>query len=261
VANAITKCSAYRGDVILVGANSAWQYANPASGYATSIAEEVVLNVPGVRLVGSSHGALGVVWEPVTAAGAGTCITVAAMDCTIEGFAFQGGLLGGRAIFCDWNGLTAFGENTTIRYCTFDDDIDIAIELEFAWYCEIAHNLFQECDAAGVYLDPAGSGAAYVSIHDNVFQDCLAAMPVQGLDNSWIFRNAIYNGLAQGAGVATDAGIDTTNGLKNLVYDNWFSCLLPVPANGDWDNLNTAGATDAWAGNHVMNGLAVTNPT
>jgi len=261
VANAITKCAPYRGDVILVGANSGWQFANPASGYTVSIAEEVTLNVPGVRLVGSNHGALGVVWEPVAAAGAGTCIAVTVMDCTIEGFAFQGGLLGGRAIFLDWNGVTAWGENACVRHCTFDDDIDIGVEMEFSWYNEIAHCLFQECDAAGVYLDPAGSGAAYCAIHDNVFQDCLAALAVNGLDRSVIARNVIYNGLAQGAGAATNAGIDTTAGLQNTVAENVFSCLLPVPANGDWDDLNTAGASDAWMGNHVMNGLAITNPT
>ena len=44
-------------------------------------------------------------------------------------------------------------------------------------------------------------------------------------------------------------------------HDNFFSCLLPVPANGDWNDLNTAAATDAWMGNYCMNGLAVTNPT
>lgn len=261
VAAAIARCGAYRGDVILVGANAGWQYANAAAGYAVNIAEEVVLNVPGVRLVGVSQGPVGVVWEPVTAAGAGTCITVTAMDCTIEGFAFQGGLLGGRAIYADWNGLTAFGESLTVRHCTFDPDIDIGIELEFAWYCEIAHNTFVGCDTAGIYLDPAGSGAAFCRIHDNVFQDCAAAMDVNGLDDSWVYANAIFNANAQGAAAATDEGIDTTGGGANLVYDNWFSCLDSVPDDGDWDDLNTAAATDAWVGNHLMDAVNTANPT
>jgi hypothetical protein len=82
-----------------------------------------------------------------------------------------------------------------------------------------------------------------------------------GADNNHIHRNSIYNGNAQGGAAATNEGINLTGGGDNQVFDNYFSCLLPVPANGDWDDLNTGAATDAWIGNHCMNGLATTTPT
>ena len=57
VATALTKCQPHRGDVIMVGASSAWFYAEGGSGiagaqYTTGIAEEVEITVAGVRIVG-----------------------------------------------------------------------------------------------------------------------------------------------------------------------------------------------------------------
>src|SRR5512135_1784556 len=157
VAHAITHCQAYRGDVIAVMANNAYQYGNSALGYTTAVHEEVTLNVPGVRLVGvAPAGTVGVCWEPVTPAGAGTCITVNASDCLVEGFTFEGGAAGGRAIYVNWNGTTAFGDNIIIRHCMFDDDIDIAIEFEYVYFGEVHGCVFQECDSYGIYANAAG---------------------------------------------------------------------------------------------------------
>jgi hypothetical protein len=55
-------------------------------------------------------------------------------------------------------------------------------------------------------------------------------------------------------------GITTATGEENQVFNNYFSCQLPVGA-GDYNDLNTAAATDAWIGNHCMNGDATGNPT
>lgn len=259
---ALTKCQPYRGDVIAVMANNAWQFGKPADGYATAIVEEVVITVPGVRLVGVSPSGMGVYWYP--ASNGGTQITVHAIDVTIEGFVFSEGptFAGCNAIYSEWDGLTLFGENLTVRNCVFDDTVDIAIQLEYSWYCNIHDNIFSKCDTYGVYTDAAGSGTEYSMIHDNIFHDCAIAMALLGgCDDNHIFNNRIYNSNAQGAGAATNEGINTTGGARNMVTKNWFSCLLPVPAAGDLNDLCTAAATDAWAGNYCIDGLVVANPT
>jgi len=262
VATALTKCQPYRGDTIAVMANNSWTYGNAADGYATAINEEVTITVPGVRLVGINPSGMGVYWYPVS--NAGTQITVHAIDCTIEGFVFSEGptYTGCTAISSEWDGATLFGENLTVRNCVFDDTVDTAIALEYSWYCDIHHNIFWECDEYGIYVDVLGSGAAYNTIHDNIFHDCAIAISLLGgCDLNHIWNNSIYNGSAQGAAAATNEGINTTGGRENQVFNNYFSCLLPVPANGDYNDLNTAAATDAWIQNYCMNGPATTNPT
>jgi hypothetical protein len=200
-------------------------------------------------------------WQPAN--NAGTCITVSAIDCLIEGFVFwEGAYAGCNAIYAEWDGATLFGENLVVRNCMFDGSVDIAIQLEYAWFCEIAHNWFQECDTYGIYADAGGSAFAYCNIHDNIFHDCAVAIAaLGGCDNNWIHHNTIFNSSAQGGAAATNEGINTTGGDDNMVYGNFFSCLLPVPANGDWNDLNTAAAGDAWPGNYCIDGPNTANPT
>ena len=264
IAAALLRTRDNRGDIILVGQNDAWQYGG-GSTWQTPIAEEVVVTTEGVSIIGVSPGGMGVPWNPVTAAGAGVCITVHALDVFIAGFSFAGVALGGMGIYVLWDGVTSFGENTVIRNCFFDGDMDVGIGLEFPWNNEISHCHFQECDTAGIWCDPAGSGTAYNRIHHNIFHDvgigATGAISLQGGDDNHIWANSIYNSAAQGAGAATDEGIDTTGGSSNLVFDNYLSCLLPVPAAGDLDDFCTAAATDSWNGNYCSNGLQVTNPT
>lgn len=260
VEQALTLVQPYRGDTIAVMANGAWQYAAGVNR-ATAVAEEVEITVPGVRLVGVfQSSSIGIPWESQTN---GTpCITVSAIDVVIEGFAFVGGAVGGVAIYCEWDGVALFGENLTVRNCLFDEDIDTAIQLEFSWFCDIHHNYFQTCDAYGIHADVGGSGFAFCTIHDNHFLDCgtAAVAALGGCDDNQIYDNSIYNGNAEGGGAATNEGINTTAGARNSVYDNYFSCLLPGPGAGDWDDLCTAAATDAWMNNHLLNGDNVTNP-
>jgi len=259
VAAALTHCQPYRNDVIAVMANGAWQYGENLYR-TTPVTEQITVTVPGVRIVGLyPPGSVGVPWVPT--ANGGVMITVEALDVLIEGFAFTSGTYSGDAIYAEWDGATKFADNLTVRNCVFDDTVDKAIQLEYAWYCDIHHNWFVECDEHGVYIDPAGSGAAYSHIHDNIFHDCAVAMALSGLDNSWVVENIVYNSSAQSGAAATDEGILTTGGQSNIVARNIISCLLPVPANGDYDDLNTAAATDAWIGNELMNGPSVTNPT
>ncbi|MBU2177520.1 MAG: hypothetical protein KJ556_20700, partial [Gammaproteobacteria bacterium] len=75
MAAALTKCQPYRGDVIAVMAANTNEYRNGALGRLLPISEEVIVTVPGVRIVGvCPSGSVGVWWTP--ASDGGTCITV-----------------------------------------------------------------------------------------------------------------------------------------------------------------------------------------
>ena len=259
VAAALAKCQPYRGDIVAVMANNAWVYGRPSDGYVLPVAESVVVTVPGVRIVGvGPSGAIGVPWQ---SAGAGEwCLTIRAMDVLVEGFAFMGAAGGGNGIYAEWNGTTLFGENLTVRHCLFDGNIDTAIQLEFAWFSDIHSNFFQECAAYGVYIDPAGSGVDYCQIHDNWFQNCDKNLALRGAEASSIYRNWVYSANAKAGALATDEGIDTTGGRQNMIFDNYLSCLLTVPANGDYSDMNSSSLTDAWLNNHCLDGDTITNP-
>ena len=244
-------------------ANNAWQYGEPNDGFILPISENVVVTVPGVRIVGvAPASSLGVVWYP--ASNGGTCIQVNACDVTIEGFCFdQGTFAGCNAIAALWNGTTAHGDNLTVRHCTFTDTVDTAIALEFAWYCNIYGNQFEACDAYGIYVDPAGSGARFCNIYENIFHDCAVAMALNGVDDTRIWNNEIYNAAAMAGAAAANQGIDITLGQRDMIYNNFFSCILPAAAPGAIDTFCTSDAalTSAWVGNHCLNGLLVTSPT
>lgn len=259
---AVNACEDYRGDVIYVMFNGDWQYANAANDYPLPIAEQVILNKAGVRLIGVSPSPVGVPW--VVPAAGGIAIHVTAIDCLIEGFAFGGfvGGAGGIGILGTWDGTTTWADNLTVRDCFFDNEIDIGIQLDYVWYYDIENCRFEECDNYGIYCDPADSAADFGLIRNCWFVNCgTGAISLDEVDHCLIDHNYIWNAHAQAGAAATNEGIDTSAGAENLVTDNFFSCLLPVPAAGDWDDLNSASATDAWVGNHCMNGLAVSNPT
>lgn len=261
ITQAVTNCRAYKGDTIFVVGNDGWTY-----GSATSnpIVESVIIPAtkPGIKLIGVGGGPLGVYWQP--GAAGETCLDVRAIDVTVMGFAFFGNGSAADGIYCEWDGATLFGENLTVAYCSFDEDIDTAIQLEFAWFCNIHHCRFIECDVYGIWTDVAGSGCAYCEIHHNVFMELLGTAAIAllgGSDNNDIHHNHIFNSNAQAAAVATNEGINLTGGDENLVHHNTLSCLLPVPANGDYDDFCTAAAGDSWVQNYCMDGPSVTNPT
>src|SRR4030066_175226 len=255
VGNALTKVQPFRGDVIAVMANNSWQFGTATDGYVLPIEESVIVAVPGVRIVGiSQSSSTGVVWVPAT--DGGTCITVNAIDVSIEGFLFTGMAKAiANAIASVWDGTTAWGDNLTVRNCMFEGTIDTAISLEYVWYANIHNNVFWECDAYGIYSLQPGSGNSFLSISENLFHDCATgAMSLVEVTNSHFWGNSIYNTAAATPGAATNLGINTTSGGNNQIFDNYFSCLLPVAAPGDWNDFNTgigAGATaDAWITNH-----------
>ena len=258
-ANALARSN--MNDVILVAPNDGWQY---GANLAPVIIETAIITKHGVRLVGVGPSSLGVYWGPALTTE--FALTIHALDVYVEGFAFTNstaGLANANGIYVEWDGVTLFGENATINRCFFDEDMDIGIQLEFPWYCEIMNCLFDNNEAYGIMSDVGGSGSAFTSIHDNRFIDCATgAISLLGdADDCEIFRNHIFNTDAQNGAAATNEGIDTTGGTHNLVFDNYFSCLLPVPANGDYDDLNTAAATDSWINCHCLDGDTITNPT
>jgi len=103
-----------------------------------------------------------------------------------------------------------FGENLTVAYCSFDDEIDTAIQLEYSWFCHIHHNYFQQCDVYGIYADAAGSGIAFNLIHDNYFTEVATAAIalLGGSDNNDIYANRIL-----GAAGGTNNMINLTAGM------------------------------------------------
>ena len=259
VAAALLRCRAYRGDIVLVGGNDAWVYGGQSTWIAP-VLETVTVSVPGVAIIGAHTSPLGTYWTAPSAGAA--CIVVNALDVIIQGFAFQADT-SGSCITAEWDGVTLWGENIIIRSCYFDDVWDTAIALEFVWNSHIYNNVFQNCDVYGVYVDPAGSGVAFLDIHHNWFLDIgTSALLLNECDDSNIHHNTFFNATAAGGGAAPDAFIDTAAGAgRNSVHHNTMSCLLPGPGNGDYNDVNSAAATDSWVQNYLMNGPSVTNPT
>ena len=265
VGKALTLCQPFRGDVIVVMDNSMWMFSDggcgiPTAQYTTRLNEEVTVNVSGVRIVGLSAGTVGVTWSPIQ--DGGTCITVTGTNVIIEGFVFdEGQYTACNAIYAEWNGTTMFADNLTVRNCYFYNSVVAAIDLEHIYSSDIHHNTFYRC-TYGIYADPLGGGLILLKAHDNSFTDCVTgAMSLGDTDGSMIYNNRIYNGDAQAGNLATNEGINLngTSG-ENMVNDNYFSCILPVGANGDWADLNTGSASDSWVSNHCTDGMAITTP-
>ena len=271
-----TKCRPYRGDTIAVMANGFWTHApKGAANYPLPIVENVTVTVHGVRIVGVfPSGSLGVPWMGAVT---GDILTINAMDVLIEGFCFMGDPAVGAncdGIYAEWAGGVSglWGDNLTVRHCFFDTDIQTAIELEFIYNADIHHNTFQGCDVAGIFSD-GDSPIQDCHFHYNWFQEVgvgggakTGAISVEDAEDCKIDHNQIYNSAARAGNLATDEGINTTDGANNLVHHNILSCLLGVPANGDYDDFCSGDAvapneTDAWIQNYCLNGPTVTNPT
>lgn len=259
IQQAVTMARAYQGDVIYVLCSDQWRY---GLGTETGIVETVVVprTKPGLRIVGVGGGPLGVYWEP--AAESDFALTVNALDVIVEGFCFfDGALTLANGVFLNYDGVTYNGDNGVVSACSFHD-LQIGVQLEYSWYSQILNCYFEDC-VDGIMTDTAGSGALGTLIKGNWFNDCTgAAMSLLGgFTYGQIVENLIWNTTALGAGAATDEGIVTTAGGHNLVARNTFSCLDSVPANGDWDDLNSGVATDVWVANQLIDAINSTTPT
>jgi parallel beta-helix repeat protein len=279
VTAALTKCRAYSGDVIAVAPSAYWTYSNLALGRATPIAEEVVVTVPGVRIVGLyPSGALGVPWS-VTQDG-GIAIDVQAMDVLIEGFQFYDSVhTAPIAIRAQWGGPSVlYGENLTVRNCFFYGfpyGFAYGIQLDWTYNCHIHDNIFQLVATAAIHNLNAIGNPDFIVVEDNFFiacgigvnlldsssctirrnefMRCTNAIKMAGGNNNTILSNAV-NG--DGAGAANF--IDLTGGANNLVADNWLGCTLAqyTGPGGTCDDATSG----AWVNNHCINGDTVSAP-
>ena len=242
---------AMSGDTIFVLQNDGWTYGSDTSD---NYVENVVIpwTKPGLQLIGVCPGSMGVNWSPTGTAS--FALTIEAMDTHVAGFNFWDE---GDGIYCDWDGATSgtFGENVVINDCTFTHNLDTAIQLEYSWYAEIFNCHFDDLDNYGIVASTSGSGISYAKIYDNWFHECAIAMALGEVDYSNIYNNRIYNNDAMTSGTGIGEGIITDAGEYNIISDNYFSCLLC-----NWDNFNSGDATDAWIGNHCLDGMATSTP-
>jgi hypothetical protein len=186
---------------------------------------------------------------------------VLATDVLVEGFVFTGANAM-TAIDCRWTGATEFGDGLTVRHCAFDDVVTTAIRLEFSYYCEVHDCRFESCGTYGIYADPAMSAVEFAWIHDNWFNQIgTTALYLGEAVESEVYNNRFYNATAVAAGAATNCMITTAAGARNFVHHNTMSCLLPVPANGDYNDCNSSSGTDAWVENYCIDGPTVARPT
>lgn len=256
VATALTKCVAYHGDVIAVMANGDWQYGNPVERAIGGISEEVVVTVPGVRIVGvSPSSALGVYWQPIQ--NNGICITVNALDVLIEGFAFWNqDFTGGTGVMAQWTGgaVTQLqGENLVVRNCHFDQDLDYGVALDYSWYAHIVDNYFAGIGVAAIHnLDVTGDPDFSV-IARNFFINCVAAINLSGVSNCNIYENWI-----SGNPAVANSYIDTSGagGGGNIVSRNALVSTLAQYVGGNC----SSNATDGWVQNFCVDGPSVALP-
>jgi len=254
VATALTKCQAYAGDVVAVMANSNWQYATQTAARITDISEEVIVTVPGVRIVGvSPSSALGVYWQPIQ--NDGICITVDASDVTIEGFCFWNeDFTGGTGILTEWTGMAANnvqGENTVIRNNAFYSDLDYGIAFDYSWFCYVYDNYFGSIGIAALHNTATTGDPDYSQIYNNYFSDCALAISLPGVDNCMIHQNYIT-----GDPTVADSYINTNGGSGNVVSQNSLVSTLAQYVGG---NCNSA-ATDGWVQNFCIDGPSVALP-
>lgn len=253
IQQAVTNCRAYRGDVIWVTSSDSWQY---GAGSETGVVENVTIPAtkPGISIIGVGRGSLGTYWQPVIEGSGSFCLVINALDVTVDGFCFWSSGGEGNGIFCNWSG-PPYGENSVIANCTFTDDLNIGIQMEYAWFIDIYNNKFQECNTYGIFVDPLGSGIEYERIFGNWFNDCGVTMQLGDCSRTLIYNNYIYQVNAQATGSCTNLGILTASGTYNQVFNNYFG--MPLAA---WDAFNSSAATDAWVNNHCMDGPNTTNP-
>ena len=248
VATALTKCQAHRGDVIAVMASGHWQYGTATDQAQTDISEEVVVDVPGVRIVGvSPSGALGVYWQPIQ--NDGVCITINALDVLVEGFCFWNeDFTGGTGVHIDWDGTDTFGDNAIVRHCHFDEDLDYGISFNYAYYCQVHDNSFSGIGIAAIHNYSTDGDPDYSVFARNWFIDCAAAINLPTTSRCQISNNWI-----SGSPAVADSYITTNGGGLNLVSCNALVSTLAQYVGG---NCNSA-ATDGWVQNFCVDGPSV----
>lgn len=270
VAEALTQCRAYMNDVIVVMANSDWTYGNTGVGRATPIQESVIITTPGVRIVGVSPGSLGVNWIPT--ANNATCITIRAMDVTIEGFNFwDSGYTGATGILAQWDAPTYYGESFTIRHCAFYG-LAYGVQMDYTWYCNILDCSFENMTTAAIHNPSVYGEPDYCTIRGNIFIDNAADINLPACDYELIEgnrfldvtaaivtttgdHNQVVSNTIEGDPTGTNNYINMTGGASNLVADNWLACTI-----AQYDVTCSDSTSGSWVNNHCINGDTTANP-
>lgn len=253
VEEALTQCREYRNDTIVVAPNSNWQHSNAAATRRTALAEEVTVNVAGVRIVGlMSSSAIGVPWQPLTTSG--VCITVNAMDVLIEGFCFwNDAVTTPIAIMAQWNsGTDLYGDNLTVRNCFFEAGFAYGIQLDYSYHCDIHDNHFEGATVAAIHNLNTNGDPDFSKIHDSEFYNNAVALSLgNGCTGLFIYDNRIIGTPGGASNFITLAG-----GTNNVVTNNWLGCSIAQYAN----TCDGGGAGNAWVNNHCIDGDPVAIP-
>ena len=254
VQTAIDRCGRWSGDVVAVMANGDWQYSGHVGRQAT-IQEEVTVSTDGIRIVGvAPSSGMGVYWQP--AQNDGICITINALDVLVEGFCFWNeDYTGGTGILSQWTGTPApllQGENTVIRNCNFNADLDYGIALNYTWYSSITDNFFHDIAIAAVNNRATTGDPDYSVFARNHFLDCGLALSLAGVDGCFIYDNFF-----SGDPAVANSFINTNGGGSNVVSTNSFVSTLAQYAGPG--NCNSS-ATDGWVNNYCVDGPTTALP-
>lgn len=272
VAQAVSLCRAYRGDVIVVMHNGYWTYGDMGQANVTPVQESVTVDVPGVRIVGTSAGPLGVPW--IATADDTACITVTQLDVTIEGFCFWDytGYSNSVGIVATWD-APPYGESLTVRDCYFYDFDDYGISLDYTYNCRIENCRFDDIGTAAIYNPGAFGDPDYLVIRNCVFVSNVADIDLADTNYALIegcrfmgistaitldggYYNQIINNVIQGNGAGANNMINLTGGGDNVVTGNTLSCTI-----AQYDTTCSDATSGAWGGNHCSNGDTTAAPT
>ena len=249
MAAALLRVRPYHGDTIVVGANDAWQFS--AGLRNTPIVESLVIPATcgGIRIVAANTNPLACTWSPADDNEA--AITVYAADVEIDGFAFiPGAFTNCTGVQIEWNGTTAFGDNTTVKNCYFDTNLDYGIAIDYGWYCQVLSNFFDAVAVAAIHNLSVAGDADFCQIVGNRFVNATAAIDLEASDTCTIHANLI-----NGDGTGANNFIDLTGANDCLVSDNWLACTI-----AQYDVTCSDATSGAWVNNHCINGDTTANP-
>jgi hypothetical protein len=247
---AVVLCRDHRGDIIVVGANDAWQYG--PHNRPLPIAESIIIpsTKGGIKIIGAGTNPMAVQWQ--AAASNSASITIRAIDVLIEGIGFiePMGLANTTGIYCEWDNTdNCYGENLTVRNCMFWD-LDYGISFEYSWYCQVYNNRFETINVAAILNASVTGDCDFLTVHDNTFAGCALALTLTTVEEC-----AIYNNRIRGNAAGTNNFINLTGGNDNLVADNFLGCTI-----AQYDVTCSDATSGQWINNHCTNGDTAAPP-
>jgi hypothetical protein len=195
------------------------------------------------------------------------------MDVLIEGFNFwnANSLAGTIGIYAGWNAPIIYGENLTVRHCTFYG-LDYGVQLDYSWYCHVTDCLFEDIVTAAIFNPSVFGEPDYTFVERNTFLTCGAAIALPACDRCVIKDNVCQNCDAAIVFLAGDWNtihgnminedptggnnyIDMTGGASNLVSNNYLGCTI-----AQYDVTCSDSTSGQWVRNHCVNGETAAAP-